>query len=107
MSTQLIKFSIKKDNDKELYIDILKNINRLNSVIINQCGNRCFSNIQSDKLDKSENECISICIKKYYNSLQIGDMIYELFNNKDLNTTDLLKGRYESIVNRINSNILN
>jgi hypothetical protein len=107
MTTQLISITITKDDNKQQTIDTLKNINRLDSIVVNQCGKRCFSNLHSDKLDPAEIKCITSCIKKYYNSLEIGDKIFELFSNKDFNTTDLLKGKYQHITNKLNSNLLN
>ncbi len=103
MSNQVIKITVTKEDNTQYNIDSLKNINRLNALIISQCGKRCFSNLKTDTLDKNENDCISTCIQKYFNTLEIGDKIYDLFYNKDINTSDLLKGRYENIVNKLNS----
>ncbi len=77
-------------------IDSLKNLNRIDSVIISSCGKRCFANLKSEKLNSAENACITTCVQKYYDALVIGDKVFDHFS-KEGNFAQLQKGNYDEI----------
>ncbi len=86
-------------------IDSLKNLNRLDTIIVSSCGMRCFANLKNDKLNSSENACISTCVQKYYDSLSIGDKVYDHFYQNNNNLTNLQKGKYEEAISNLRTEI--
>jgi hypothetical protein len=103
MSTHL-SIEINDNNQKEEIVDTLKNLNRLDSVIVNECGKRCFANFKSEKLNSTENACITACFQKFYDTIDIGDKLFELFSNKHISTTALKKGKYDEVMNNLKPN---
>ncbi len=92
-------------NDQVNVIDSLKSINRLDAAIVSSCGKRCFANLKSDKLNSSENACISSCVQKYYDSLTIGDKVFDHFSNHYTNLTNLQRGKYEEAIGNLKDQI--
>jgi hypothetical protein len=101
MSTSI---KIEKPNNDELKqatIDTIKNNNRLNTLVITECGKRCLSNFRSENLSTDENVCLTSCYSKFYDSLEMGEKLFDMFSRKEVNTALMAKGKYDELVNSL------
>lgn len=78
-----------------------KNFFRLNSIASNECGKRCLDNFKTNKLSSQENICLTSCVEKFYNLLEIGENVYDVLNKNQVDSTPLLKGNFKSVLDKI------
>jgi hypothetical protein len=89
------------ENSKQTTIDNIKIFNRLDTLAVTECGNRCLSNFKLDKLSSAENVCLTSCYSKFYDSLEIGEKLFDLYSSKDFNITGIMKGKYEETLKNL------
>jgi hypothetical protein len=97
MSTSI---KIEKSNNsasKQATIDSIKNLTRLETLSMTECGKRCFSNYKTDKISSDENLCLTNCYSKFYDSLEVGSKLFDLYSSKEYNLTSIMKGQYDEI----------
>jgi hypothetical protein len=85
------------------YYDLEKNQNRMDSLVVNACAKRCFSNFKSDKVMNQENICLSNCVLRYFDSLVFGEQVFDHLskqNKKDIGNFNESSTDFKNIVNR-------
>jgi hypothetical protein len=101
MSTSI---KVEKENQNETRqatTDTIKNLNRLDTLMVTECGKRCLSNLKTDKLLSAENLCLTSCYTKFNESLEIGEKLFTMYSNQQVNTSSLMKGKYDEVINSV------
>lgn len=83
-----------EDKSMDAILDREKNQNRIDALVVSECGKKCFRNFKNEKIEEKENICMSSCVLRYYDSLMIGEKLFDLFQEKQLDTKSLLTGDY-------------
>ncbi len=78
-----------------------KNFYRLNSIASNECGKRCLDNYKTNKLSSQETICITTCVEKFYNLLEIGENVNDVLSKNQVDSTPLLKGNFMTVLEKI------
>lgn len=106
-SSELVNFSYnlesKSEQIKSLLFNLVerqKNFYRLNTIAANECGKRCLNNFKTNKLSSQETICLTACTEKFYNMLDQGEKIYDIFSLRKVSTTPLLKGNVDKVLNK-------
>jgi hypothetical protein len=86
---------------KKATIDEVKSLNRLGTQAMTECGKRCFANFKTDKISTDENVCLTSCYSKFYDSLELGGKLFDLYSNKDYNISSMMKGRYDELLKNL------
>ena len=94
----------KTDRIKSILFNLVekqKNFYRLNTIAANECSKRCLNNFKTDKLNSQETMCLTVCTENFYNMLDLGEIVYDRLNNKEVDSTPMLKGDFETVINNI------
>ena len=104
----MVKFSYiaqeKTDKIKSVLFNLVekqKNFYRLNSIAANECSKRCLNNFKTDKLSSQETVCMTVCTENFYNLLDLGEKVYDRLNSREVDSTPMLKGDFQSVINNI------
>jgi hypothetical protein len=98
MSTSIKVEKPQNGDQKQTTIDTIKNNNRLNTLVVNECGKRCLSNFRSDNISTDENICLTSCFSKFYDSLEMGEKLFDIYSRKEANTALMVKGKYDELI---------
>lgn len=71
---------INSNAQANLHLEEQKNFNRVNALMAITCSEKCLKNFKSTSLSIEENECLGTCANLFYDSLLIGNGIYEKSN---------------------------
>lgn len=94
----------KRDNLRTLLFDYVqrqKNFNRLDAIVTNECSKRCFNNIKSDKIGSDETICLTSCFQRYYDSLEVGENVFDKLSSGTVDMTPLINGNFSDVVNKL------
>jgi hypothetical protein len=71
------------------FLDRQKNFNRLDTLVTSECSKLCLSNFKSDKLNSEENVCLTNCFAKFYDTLDLGEHVYDKLSKRQVDISPL------------------
>lgn len=83
------------------FLDRQKNFNRLDILVNSECSKLCLSNFKSDKLNSEENVCLTNCFSKFYDSLDLGEYVYDKLYKRQVDISPLAMGKFDDVVSKI------
>ncbi len=78
-----------------------KNFNRLNSLAVGECSNRCLSNFKSKSLDNKEIICMTNCLTKFYDVYDLGENVYSSLSSGKVDLSGLRNGDINSVMEKL------
>lgn len=86
-----------KDNLKKLIEDRVDNDNKLKLEMVNTCSEYCFANLKFEHLSANENICLINCFKKYLDTLEIAEKLYDNLKDNKIRKSLIIKGDFQRI----------